>query len=223
MVHAALLGLLLLWWPARPRLAAGTPAATPQPGGISIVPVFSRGEGGCSAFRIPGIHSLNRTLLVFSECRKYGCADFEGQHNVVYKRSTDGGASFSEMQTLLDPMQMFPPEVCPTDSASVRSQNHSCQFWDPTPVVDRHTGVVFLLATRGWAHDGMTSVESRMNSRGDMWVLNSTDVGASAKSDISGHGFETRLLADLGLIRVRKMMGGFLSCVQHLFVACVSW
>lgn len=152
-------------------------AGAPTPGEVSISSVFSRGEGGCSAFRIPGIHSLNSTLLVFAECRKYGCADNEGQHNVAYKRSTDGGASFSAMQTLLDPMKMFPPSQCPTDSAAVHSRNRSCQFWDPTPVVDHQTGVVFLLATRGWAHDGMTAVESRQNSFGDMWVVNSTDVG----------------------------------------------
>jgi Neuraminidase (sialidase) len=156
-----------------------TLAAAPTPGGVSIAPVFTRGEGGCSAFRIPGIASLNNTLLVFAECRKYGCADDEGQHNVVSKRSTDGGASFSAMHTLLDPMKMFPPSECPVDSASVRSLNHSCQFWDPTPIVDHQTGMVFLLTTRGWAHNGMTAVESRENSFGDMWVLNSSDAGIS--------------------------------------------
>jgi hypothetical protein len=110
----------------------GPPATTALArGGITITPVFSRGEGGCSAYRIPGIQSLNGTLLVFAECRKYDCGDFGGQHNVAFKRSTDGGASFSEVQTLLDPMVMFSAEQCPTDAASVRSQNSSCVFWDP--------------------------------------------------------------------------------------------
>jgi hypothetical protein len=89
------------------------------------------------------------TRKYLPQCRKYGCADDEGQHNVAYKRSTDRGATFSAIQMLLDPMKMFPPSQCPTDSASVHSQNHSCQFWDPTPVVDRQTGVVFLLTTFG--------------------------------------------------------------------------
>jgi hypothetical protein len=145
--------------------------------GVSIVPVFSRGEGGCSAFRIPGIASLNGTLLAFAECRKYSCADFGGQHNIVHKRSTDGGSTFGEMVTLLDPLKMFPPSECPPDASSVRSQNHSCQFWDPTPIVDRISGVIFLLATRSWAHDGLTALESRDNSFGDMWVLSSSDLG----------------------------------------------
>jgi hypothetical protein len=110
----------------------GPPATTALAhGGITITPVFSRGEGGCSAYRIPGIQSLNGTLLVFAECRKYDCGDFGGQHNIAFKRSTDGGASFSEVQTLLDPMVMFSAEQCPTDAASVRSQNSSCVFWDP--------------------------------------------------------------------------------------------
>ena len=70
-------------------------------------------------------------LYASLQCRKYSCADFGGQHNVAFKRSTDGGVSFSPMQTLLDPMAMFTPEQCPVDAASVRSQNKSCVFWDP--------------------------------------------------------------------------------------------
>ena len=106
-------------------------AAGPSAGSVTITPVFSRGEGGCSAYRIPGIHSLNGTLLVFAECRVYACGDFGGQHNVAYKRSTDGGVTFSEVQTLLDPTKMFPASQCPMDMASVRSENRSCVFWDP--------------------------------------------------------------------------------------------
>lgn len=121
----------------------------PRPGVVTYAQVFSRGEGGCSAFRIPGIVSLNNTLHVFAECRKYDCTDNGGQHNVAYKRSTDAGASFSALQILLDPLEMFPASECPRDNASVRSQNRSCQFWDPTPIVDRQTGEVFLLTTRG--------------------------------------------------------------------------
>lgn len=71
------------------------------------------------------------------------------QHNVAYKRSTDGGSSFSALRILLDPLEMFPASQCPRDSAAVRSQNKSCQFWDPTPVVDYETGALFLLTTRG--------------------------------------------------------------------------
>ena len=95
----------------------------------------------------------------------------------VYKRSTDAGRSWSKLQTLLDPIKMFPPSQCPTDSASVRSENTSCVFWDPTPIVDRQKGAVFLLTTRSWAHDGMTGFASRENSYMDMWAVKSTDVG----------------------------------------------
>ena len=104
-------------------------AAGPRPREVTYSQVFSRGEGGCSAFRIPGIVSLNGTVHIFAECRKYDCADFNGQHNVAYKRSTDGGTSFSELSILLDPLEMFPASQCPGDRASVRSQNTSCQFW----------------------------------------------------------------------------------------------
>ena len=95
----------------------------------------------------------------------------------MYKRSTDAGRSWSKIQTLLDPIKMFPPSQCPTDSASVRSENTSCVFWDPTPIVDRQKGAVFLLTTRSWAHDGMTGFASRENSYMDMWAVKSTDVG----------------------------------------------
>lgn len=55
------------------------PSLGPQPGSVTYTPVFSRGEGGCSAFRIPGLASLNGTIHVFAECRKYDCADNSGQ------------------------------------------------------------------------------------------------------------------------------------------------
>ena len=55
------------------------PSLGPRPGSVTYAPVFSRGEGGCSAFRIPGLASLNGTIHVFAECRKYDCADNSGQ------------------------------------------------------------------------------------------------------------------------------------------------
>ena len=74
MLRPSLLALL-------PTLVNGGGAAeAPPPPGVSTSTVFTPGEEGYKAFRIPGIHSLNNTLLVFAEGRKYGCGDFAGQH-----------------------------------------------------------------------------------------------------------------------------------------------
>jgi sialidase-1 len=87
--------------------------------------VFTPGEGGYEAFRIPGVISLNNTILVFAEGRKYGCGDFAGQHDVVYKRSTDHGKTWSALSTLLDPLKQFGLTQCP--ASAVKSENASCE------------------------------------------------------------------------------------------------
>ena len=96
------------------------------------------------AFRIPGIVAVNGSVLVFAEGRKYGCGDFTGQHNVVFKKSTDGGFSFTRpLQVLLDPKEQFGDTLCGDSNSSTTS----CQMWDPTPVYDRNTGVVTVMTT----------------------------------------------------------------------------
>ena len=158
------------------------PPLPPSPPGVITSTVFTPGESGYVAFRIPGIQAVNGSLLVFAEGRKYGCSDFSGQHDVVYKRSTDRAKTWSPLLTLLDPTKLFDSTECPRDSASVTSENKSCQFWDPTPIVDHATGTVFLMTSRSYAHHGWTNVESRMQSQMDMWLLRSTDAGISWSS-----------------------------------------
>lgn len=97
---------------------------------------------------------------------------------MVFKRSTDTGRSWSTLQTLLDPMKLMSTAQCPTDRKSVASDNRSCEFWDPTPIVDHQTGVVFVMSALSWAHDGQTNKGSRMNSLMNMWLVRSTDIGA---------------------------------------------
>ena len=50
-----------------------------------------------------------------------------------------------------------------------------------TPIVDHETGTIFLLSTRSWAHNNLSSFQSREDSFQDMWLLNSTDVGLSCE------------------------------------------
>ena len=77
--------------------------------------------------------TLQGTLLAFAEGRKYGCGDFAGQHDVVMRRSTDAGSSWSELVVLLDPVQLFGSIQCP--AASVRTEQvqapHACRCPDP--------------------------------------------------------------------------------------------
>lgn len=65
------------------------------PGGLTIV--FPHGMAGSKCYRIPAIlHTSNGTLVAFSEARLDGCSD-SGTHNLVSRRSTDGGQSWGEL------------------------------------------------------------------------------------------------------------------------------
>ena len=112
--------------------------------------------------------------MVFAEGRKYGCGDFAGQHDVVYRRSTDRGKSFSKLQVLMDPAKMFGESQCPAANRS--TETGSCEFWDPTPFADAMTGDVHFITTRSWAHAGVNNEGSRMEGLMDCWLVSSTDL-----------------------------------------------
>ena len=165
--------------------------------------VFAAGEGGYAAFRIPGIATLRsrtepmkHTVLAFAEGRKYGCGDFDGQHDVVMKRreytytpSTATGSEtesvltlrassdWSDLTILLDPMKLFDEMQCPRLLANTSAM--SCEFWDPTPVVDEVNGVIFLITTRSWNHSGVSNQVSRMRGLMDVWIINSSNAGST--------------------------------------------
>ncbi len=89
--------------------------------------IYRNGEEGFNCYRIPAIVCTNRgTLLAFAEGRKNGCGDAGGV-DIVVKRSEDGGKTWSK------------PEVVAADG------ENTCG--NPTPVVDRLTGRIFLLST----------------------------------------------------------------------------
>ena len=48
-------------------------------------PVFTPGESGVKAFRIPGLLNIPQAgvLLAYAEGRVEGCGDFDGTHTVV--------------------------------------------------------------------------------------------------------------------------------------------
>jgi sialidase-1 len=62
--------------------------------------VFQKGEGGYYCVRIPSILTTAKgTLLAFGEARMYNCGD-DTVKDIVYKRSTDNGKTWSTLQVL---------------------------------------------------------------------------------------------------------------------------
>ncbi|HCO84500.1 MAG TPA: exo-alpha-sialidase, partial [Arenibacter sp.] len=89
--------------------------------------VFEGGNEDYKCFRIPAVVTTNNgTLLAFAEGRKNGCSD-TGDIDLVMKRSTDGGKTWGKLGVIW------------------HDEGNTCG--NPSPVVDRVTGNIFLLST----------------------------------------------------------------------------
>ena len=106
--------------------------------------VYKSGEDGYKIYRIPAIETTpDGTLLAFAEARKYGGADpgiGKQDIDLVLKRSSDGGKSWSQMKIIEDAGDHW--------SAA-----------NPTTVVDRNTGKVWVLYLR--SKPGRSTITSR--------------------------------------------------------------
>lgn len=108
-------------------------AASPEPYIEQQVLFRAAQEQGYSCFRIPAIvRSGEGTLLAFAEGRVDNCGD-TGDIDVVLKRSTDGGRTWS-----------------PT---SLVNEGGGDTHGNPVPVVDRITGRIFLFTTYNAGRD----------------------------------------------------------------------
>ncbi len=102
------------------------------------VTVFESGTEGYKSFRIPAIISLpNGELLAFAEGRVENAADF-GDIDIVMKRSTDKGNTWSPLQVV--------------------AENKNMQAGNPAPVLDltdpaHPSGRVFLFYNTGTNHE----------------------------------------------------------------------
>jgi sialidase-1 len=97
-------------------------SARPSP---EKVQVYATGEEGYHTFRIPSLLTTPRgTLLAMSEGRRHGSGD-SGDINLVCKRSTDGGKTWSKLQTIW--------------------QDGTNTCGNPCPVLDAQTGHIWLL------------------------------------------------------------------------------
>jgi len=121
--------------------------------------VFISGTDGHESYRIPAIITLpDGTLLAFAEGRVRGSADF-GDINIVTKRSTDKGRSWSKMSTIVD--------------------YDSLQAGNPAPVVDLTDpeypeGRIFLFYNTGNNHEGEVR---KGNGYREVWYKTSSDGG----------------------------------------------
>jgi sialidase-1 len=129
--------------------------------------VFKGGNEGHAIYRIPAMISLpNGELLAFAEGRVNGSDDF-GDINLVMKRSTDKGKSWSPLQMLVD--------------------YDSLQAGNPAPVVDLHDpahpqGVVYLFFNTGNNHE----YEIRMNQGvREVWMMKSFDLGKTWEAPVN--------------------------------------
>lgn len=92
-----------------------------------ISDVFVAGQDGYHTYRIPAIVvATNGTALAFCEGRKNSRSD-SGQIDLLLKRSTDGGKTWSAQQVIWS------------------DDTNTCG--NPVPVVDQTTGIVWLLMT----------------------------------------------------------------------------
>ena len=106
---------------------------------VKYIPVFEAGKEGHKSYRIPAIISLkNGDLLAFAEGRVDGAGDF-GDINIVLKKSTNKGKTWSTLQTIVE--------------------NGNLQAGNPAPVVDLTDpkypkGRIFLFYNTGNNHEG---------------------------------------------------------------------
>ena len=97
----------------------------------SYYDVFTSGRDGYHTYRIPAIiETAGGTLLAFCEGRKSSRSD-HGDVDLVMKRSTDGGRSWSEMQLVHE-----------------EGGDERITIGNPCPVLDKSTGTVWLTLCR---------------------------------------------------------------------------
>jgi sialidase-1 len=122
--------------------------------------VFAAGGDGYHTFRIPAmVVTTKGTVLAFAEGRKNGRGD-AGDIDLVAKRSTDAGRTFSPLQVIWD------------DAAN------ACH--NPAPVVDRNTGTVWLLMTHNHGSAVEKDItENKGGTTSTVWVTHSDDDGVT--------------------------------------------
>jgi sialidase-1 len=120
--------------------------------------LFESGTAGYNTFRIPAIITSDKgTILAFAEGRKNSSSD-TGDIDLVMKRSEDNGKTWSNLTVLWDDGE----NVC----------------GNPSPVVDKTTGTLYLLSTwnLGTDHESEIIKQTSKDTR-RVYILSSSDEG----------------------------------------------
>lgn len=128
---------------------------------IEVQPVdylFKSRTDGYNTFRIPAIIvTKTGTVLAFAEGRKNSSSD-TGDIDLVLKRSEDKGKTWSELTVVWDDAE----NVC----------------GNPAPVIDKTTGIIYLLSTWNFGADHESEIieQTSRNTR-RVFILSSSDDG----------------------------------------------
>ena len=150
-MYYLIVGLVtLLWLPSPVRAQTNA-----QPDTLAL---FVSGTDGYKSYRIPAIvTTTNGSLLAFCEGRKNNAAD-AGDIDLLVKRSTDGGRTWSAQQVIWN------------------DSTNTCG--NPCPVVDETTGTVCLVMTHNLGDDKEGDIIKKLSrSTRTAWISRSTDDG----------------------------------------------
>ena len=104
--------------------------------------LFEAGQGGYKLYRIPGIVvTAKGTVLAYTEARRFTGGDWD-TIDVMLRRSTDGGATFSAPQSLAH--VSGPIERSPVAIARKQGKVTDITYNNPVAIADR-TGVVHFV------------------------------------------------------------------------------
>ncbi len=120
--------------------------------------VWSAGEDGYHTYRIPSLLvTPGGTVIAMSEGRRRGTSD-TGDIDLVMKRSTDGGKTWSKQSVIWDEG----PNTC----------------GNPCPVYDRSTDTIWLLMTHNLGKDREADISTgKSQGTRTVWVTHSKDDG----------------------------------------------
>lgn len=123
-------------------------------------PIFISGQSGYHTYRIPSlIVTKLGTLLAFCEGRKKNSSD-AGEIDLLLKRSLDGGKTWTKAQIVW------------------HDGDNTCG--NPCPVVERDSGVVWLLMTHNLGADSEAQIlDGRSKGTRTVWVTRSSDDGVT--------------------------------------------
>ena len=168
--------------------------------------VFRSGTAGYHTFRIPSLITTHKgTLLAFSEGRKAGGGD-HGDIDLVLKRSTDNGTTWSDMQIVYE-----------------EGGEKKVTIGNPCPVIDEATGTIWLTFCRDnqdvlvthSQDDGATWAKPRDISSDvtkPAWTWVATGPGIGIQLRIGKHKSRLVIPCDHGV-----PMGGKRVMISHVF------